>query len=182
MNITVYLGSGFGRGDIYINAAKELGSWIGLNGHRLIYGGSNVGLMGILAEAVLKAGGEVIGIEPEFLIKRCVQHEGLTRLISVPTMQERKKLMLEMGEVYVAFPGGIGTLEEFSEAICREKLGISDRKCILYNLHGYYEPMKAVFDRMLEEGFITPEDRERLHFADTLKELESFIASENSIG
>ena len=117
MNITVYLGSAHGNDPKYKNEVVRLGNWIGKAGHRLIYGGSRIGLMGELAEAVLTAGGEVIGVEPDFFVNSCLQHHGITRLIVTKTMAERKARMIELGDVFIAFPGGTGTLEEISEVM-----------------------------------------------------------------
>ncbi len=120
MNITVYLGSEYGVNPLYIEKAAELGRWIGSNGHSLVYGGGNVGLMGVLADNVLASGGKVIGVIPDFFIEIEQQHNGLTELEVVPSMSERKKRMVELGDFFIAFPGGIGTLEEISEIMTRK--------------------------------------------------------------
>ena len=112
MNIAVYIGSDEGKKDIYRQAAQELGLWIGRNGHTLIYGGSAMGLMGVLANAVLAEQGKVIGVEPQFFVEEEVQHSGITALIVTETMSERKQKMMELADSFIAFPGGIGTLEE----------------------------------------------------------------------
>ena len=134
MNITVYLGSAHGNDPKYKNEVVRLGNWIGKAGHRLIYGGSRIGLMGELAEAVLTAGGEVIGVEPDFFVDSCLQHHGITRLIVTKTMAERKARMIELGDVFIAFPGGTGTLEEISEVMSQVRLGHNERPCIVLNL------------------------------------------------
>lgn len=175
MNITVYLGANPGRDDKYKRGIRELGSWIAANGHRLIYGGSAVGLMGVLADAVLEGGGEVIGVEPDFFVRDALQHEGITELIVTRTMQERKKIMLEMGDVYIAFPGGTGTLEEISEAISQTKLGLSDKKSILYNLDGFYDPLIEMIGRMVDEEFLFREEMHGIYFADSVEEIASII-------
>lgn len=111
MNITVYLASSTGNDSKFEEAVKELGSWIGASGNTLVYGGSKTGLMGELAQSVLQAGGKVIGVEPQFFIDEDYQYEGLTQLIITKDMAERKTKMIELGNAFIAFPGGVGTLE-----------------------------------------------------------------------
>ena len=176
MNITVYLGANPGKDEKYKKGVWELGTWIAAAGHRLIYGGSAVGLRGVLADAVLAGGGEVIGVEPGFFVRDALQHEGITQLIVTETMQERKKIMLEMGDVYIAFPGGTGTLEEIAEAISQTKLGLSDKKSILFNLDGYYDPLIEMIERMTEEEFLFREERRGLFFARTVEEIADIIS------
>ena len=115
MNITVYLGANAGNDPALAEAVRELGSWIGANGHRLVYGGSRSGLMGQLAQSALDAGGTVTGVEPQFFVQQELQHDGLTELIVTKDMTERKTKMIELGDAFIAFPGGTGTLEEISE-------------------------------------------------------------------
>ena len=116
MNITVYLGANAGNDPALAEAVRELGSWIGANGHRLVYGGSRSGLMGQLAQSALDAGGTVTGVEPQFFVQQELQHDGLTELIVTKDMTERKTKMIELGDAFIAFPGGTGTLEEIAEA------------------------------------------------------------------
>ena len=114
MNITVYLGANAGNDPALAEAVRELGSWIGANGHRLVYGGSRSGLMGQLAQSALDAGGTVTGVEPQFFVQQELQHDGLTELIVTKDMTERKTKMIELGDAFIAFPGGTGTLEEIA--------------------------------------------------------------------
>ena len=176
MNITVYLGSSPGKDPKYREAAAELGAWIGAHGHRLVYGGSAIGLMGALADAVLKAGGEVIGVEPRFFIESALQHDGITELIAVDTMLERKAKMIELGDAFLAFPGGTGTLEEIAEIMSRVKLGLGDEPCLLYDLDGYYRSLRQLLADMEGEGFLAPGDREKFRFIRNLDELEEALA------
>ena len=141
MNITVYLGANEGNDPCLRKAVDELGTWIGNSGNALVYGGSKGGLMGALADSVLKAGGNVTGVEPDFFIENEFQHDGLTKLIVTKDMSERKK-MIELGEVFIAFPGGTGTLEEIAEVMSKVSLKHLDAPCILYNLNGYYDDLK----------------------------------------
>ena len=123
MNITVYLGANDGTEIIHKTAAAELGRWIGKNGHTLIYGGSKCGLMGALAENVLLAGGKVIGVEPGFFVDAGYVYDDISQLIVTKTMAERKSKMIELGDAFIAFPGGTGTLEEITEVMSKVYLG-----------------------------------------------------------
>ena len=175
MKITVFLGSMFGNRPVYKAAVTKLGSWLGKEGHWLVYGGSMTGLMGSLAEAVLSAGGKVTGVEPQIFVDQELQSNELTELIVVPDIPSRRKVMLEMGDIYIAFPGGSGTLEEISEAISHVKMGLQSGVCILYNLEGFYNPLKSQFSRMVEEGFIDREAIKSIFFTDNLQEITSII-------
>ncbi|MDD6690508.1 MAG: TIGR00730 family Rossman fold protein [Lachnospiraceae bacterium] len=168
MKICVYLGASFGESPKYRKAAEDLGRMIAETGNALVYGGSRVGLMGVLAESVLSAGGEVTGVEPQFFIDSCVQHEGLTRLIATKDMAERKQTMIALSDAFLAFPGGTGTLEEISEVISLCALGRIDKPYVFYNLDHYYDPLFAMFDRMTEEGFVTAENRAKIQAAEDL--------------
>lgn len=128
MNITVYLGANAGNDPALAEAVRELGSWIGANGHRLVYGGSRSGLMGQLAQSALDAGGTVTGVEPQFFVQQELQHDGLTELIVTKDMTERKTKMIELGDAFIAFPGGTGTLEEIAEVMSKVSLGQLDAR------------------------------------------------------
>ena len=134
MNITVYLGANEGKDPSLKTAVRELGTWIGESGNRLVYGGSKSGLMGEIAESVLQAGGEVTGVEPQFFIDMEYQYDAITELIVTKDMTERKTKMIELGDVFIAFPGGTGTLEEIAEVMSKVSLKHLDAPCILYNL------------------------------------------------
>lgn len=175
MNITVYLGANLGNNNNYAVAAEELGAWIGSNGHRLIYGGSESGLMGILAKSALEAGAEVIGVEPQFFIDAELQYDDITELIVTDTMAERKLKMIELGDAYIAFPGGTGTLEEISEIMSMSALGHTDAPCIIYNLDGYYDYLKALLDQMVESDLSTHHRLRHIHFPTSIMEIEDII-------
>ena len=117
MNITVYLGAFEGNDPALADEVKKLGTWIGESGHSLIYGGSKSGLMGVIAESVLEAGGDVTGVEPQFFVDAELQYDEITKLIVTENMEERKTKMIELGDAFIAFPGGTGTLEEISEVM-----------------------------------------------------------------
>ena len=175
MNITVYLGANAGNDPALAEAVRELGSWIGANGHRLVYGGSRSGLMGSLAHSVLTAGGEVTGVEPQFFIDSEVQYDGLTRLIVTQDMTERKTRMIELGDAFIAFPGGTGTLEEITEVISKLSLGQLDAPCILYDLNGYYQPLHQLLQQMITMGLSTPARQRNITFAADLAQIRAIL-------
>lgn len=175
MNITVYLGANAGNDPALAEAVRELGSWIGANGHRLVYGGSRSGLMGQLAQSALDAGGTVTGVEPQFFVQQELQHDGLTELIVTKDVTERKTKMIELGDAFIAFPGGTGTLEEISEIMSKVSLKQLAAPCILYNLNGYYDHLKALLAHMIDMGLSTPERQEGIYFAETLDDIRAIL-------
>lgn len=175
MNITVYLGANEGSDPSIAEAARELGAWIGESGNNLVYGGSKVGLMGILAESALDAGAQVTGVEPQFFIDQAVQLDTITRLIVTDTMADRKAKMIELGDAFIAFPGGTGTLEEISEIMSKVSLKQLAAPCILYNLNGYYDHLKALLAHMIDMGLSTPERQEGIYFAETLDDIRAIL-------
>lgn len=175
MNITVYLGANAGNDPALAEAVRELGSWIGANGHRLVYGGSRSGLMGQLAQSALDAGGTVTGVEPQFFVQQELQHDGLTELIVTKDMTERKTKMIELGDAFIAFPGGTGTLEEIAEVMSKVSLGHLDAPCILYDLDGYYAGLKALLAHMVKMGLSSPERQSGIYFAKELDEIKSIL-------
>ena len=179
MNIVVYLGARPGKDPLFREKARELGAWIAGQGHRLVYGGSAIGLMGELADAALSAGGEVTGVEPRFFVDAVLQHQGVQELIVVETMQERKQKMISLGDAFIAFPGGTGTLEEISEIISMTCLGLTGKPCIIYNIDGYYDLFSEFLDQMGRQEFMTPENRRKILFAGSLEELGSLLEQEN---
>ena len=178
MNITVYLGANEGNDPGLRKAVQELGSWIGANGHALVYGGSRSGLMGAIADSVLEADGQVTGVEPEFFIRDELQHDGLTKLIVTQDMTERKAKMIELGDAFIAFPGGTGTLEEITEVMSKVSLKQLHAPCILYNLNGYYNDLKALLAHMIEKGLSTPARQEGIYFADSLEDIRQILQAE----
>jgi uncharacterized protein (TIGR00730 family) len=136
-----------------------MGATLAERGLGLVYGGGNVGLMGELADAALAAGGEVIGVIPEALVRWEVAHAGLTDLQVVASMHERKARMAELSDAFIALPGGFGTFEEFCEVLTWSQLGLHTKPCALLNVDGYYDPLLALFDHAVEERFLRPEHR-----------------------
>ena len=175
MNITVYLGANKGNDDSLERAAKELGQWIGDSGHALVYGGSKTGLMGILAESAVESGGKVTGVEPEMFIQSEVHYDGVTELIVTKDFPERKRKMIELGDAFIAFPGGTGTLEEIAEVMSQIALQQLDAPCILYNLNGYYDGLKALLFHMIEMGLSTEERQKQIYFAENLADIKAIL-------
>ena len=175
MNITVYLGANKGNDDSLERAVQELGQWIGDSGHALVYGGSKTGLMGILAESAVESGGKVTGVEPEMFIQSEVQYVGVTELIVTQDFPERKRKMIELGDAFIAFPGGTGTLEEIAEVISQTALEQLDASCILYNLNGYYDGLKALLFHMIEMGLSTEERQKQIYFAENLADIKAIL-------
>ena len=178
MNITVYLGANTGNDPRLSGAVKELGTWIGQNGHTLIYGGSKCGLMGELAESVLNAKGKVIGVEPQFFIDAGFLYEDVTNLIVTNDMSERKAKMIELGDAFIAFPGGTGTLEEIAEIMSKVSLGHLDAPCILYNLNGYYDSLRDLLRHMIEKDLSTEERQQGIYFAENLEQIKEILLKE----
>lgn len=175
MNITVYLGANAGNDPALAQATAELGRWIGESGNTLVYGGSASGLMGVLAKSVLGAGGKAIGVEPQFFIDEGYEFDGLTELIVTRDMSERKAKMIELGEAFIALPGGTGTLEEITEVISKLSLGQLDAPCILYDLNGYYQPLHQLLQQMIAMGLSTPARQRNITFAADLAKIRAIL-------
>ncbi len=175
MNITVYLGANFGNDPELRTAVRELGNWIGATKNTLIYGGSECGLMGEIAKSTLAAGGKAIGVEPKFFIDAGYEFNGLTELIVTKDMSERKTKMIELGDAFIAFPGGTGTLEEISEVMSKSVLRHINKPCIIYNLNGYYDDLKRLLEKMIEKGLSTPEMQRGISFASNLDEIKALL-------
>ena len=158
-SLCVFCGSSAGRDPAYADAARALGVTLAERGITLVFGGGYVGLMGMVADAALGAGGEVIGVIPEALVEREIEHKNLTKLHVVRSMHERKALMSELSDGFIALPGGNGTLEEFFEVLTWAQLGEHEKPCGLLNVAGFYDPLLAVFDHMTESGFVSDEHR-----------------------
>lgn len=175
MNITVYLGANEGNDPKFRSAVEALGKWIGESGNDLVYGGSKSGLMGVLAESVLKAGGKVTGVEPRFFVEAGLVYDDVTKLIVTEDMSERKKKMIELGQAFIAFPGGTGTLEEIAEVMSKVSLGHLDAPCILYDLDGFYTGLKTLLCHMIETGLSSEEKQKGINFASDLEEVKKII-------
>ena len=163
--VCVYAGSNPGSHPDYAGAARALATTLAERGIGLVYGGGRVGLMGVLADTILKAGGEAIGVMPQSLIDREIGHRGLTELKVVDSMHERKAQMAELSDAFVAVPGGIGTLEELIEVYTWSQLGIHDKACGVLNVRGYYDHLAAFLDHAVTQGFLRPQHRAVLSVA-----------------
>jgi uncharacterized protein (TIGR00730 family) len=174
--VCVFCGSTDGKSPLYATAARSLGQRLAASGMGLVYGGASVGLMGLLANSVLEAGGEVIGVLPSVLKDREIAHPCLTRLHFVGSMHERKALMASLADAFVALPGGYGTLDEFLEILTWAQLKIHSKPCILINTAGYYDGLLAFLDQAVREGFLKRENRGLVLVASDVSEAMSFIA------
>lgn len=177
--ICVFCGSNFGARNAYLEAATALAREMARRQIGLVYGGAKVGLMGALAGAMLDAGGEVIGVMPEALVAREVAHGGLRDLRIVGSMHERKALMSELADGFIAMPGGFGTLEEFCEVLTWTQLGLQRKPCALLNVEHYYDPLLAMFDHAVAEGFVNTAHRSMVIAAADPRELiDRMLAAE----
>ena len=157
--VCVFCGSSSGARACYVDAARALGRVLAQGKIGLVYGGGRVGLMGVLADTVMAAGGEVVGVIPEAMVSKEVAHQGLTDLRVVGSMHERKALMAELADAFVALPGGFGTFEEFCEIVTWAQLGLHRKPCGLLNVEGYYDRLLALFDHAVAEQFVRPMHR-----------------------
>jgi uncharacterized protein (TIGR00730 family) len=165
--VCVFAGSSSGRLDAYADCAAALGRELAAQGITLVYGGGRVGLMGVLADAVLAQGGEVIGVIPEALLAREVAHPGLSQLRVVASMHERKATMAELSDAFVALPGGLGTQEELFEVLTWCQLGLHSKPCAILNVTGYYDHLLAFLEHTVNERFVRAEHRNMLLVAES---------------
>ncbi len=162
MNICVFCGSSIGKDPIFAKVANQLGSLIGSSKSTLVYGGGNVGLMGIIADATLAAGGKVTGVIPDFLLRREVAHCGLTQLEVVESMHERKKRMADLSDVFIAMPGGWGTLDELAEILTWKQLGLINQPIGILNTDHFFDTLLNQMLVMVEKGFLSQESFESI--------------------
>jgi uncharacterized protein (TIGR00730 family) len=160
--VCVYCGSSVGRDPLYAARAALLGERLARERLTLVYGGGNVGLMGVIADAALARGGDVVGVIPEQLVGWEVAHPGLTRLEVVSSMHERKARMFDLSDAFIALPGGFGTLDEMFEMLTWRQLGLGDKPCAFLDVDGFYSPLVAMLDRMVDERFVREEHRRDL--------------------
>ena len=174
-SVCVFCGSNGGADPAYLAAAEAVGAGLAQRGIRIVYGGGRVGLMGALADSARAAGGEVVGVMPQALVDREIGHTGIDDLRVVDTMHERKALMVELSDAFVALPGGIGTLEELFEVYTWAQLGIHAKPLALLDVAGYYEPLAAFLDHAVAQRFLRAETRGMLAVADSIEGvLETF--------
>src|SRR5690242_7250622 len=167
MNICVFCGSSSGLNPIYAQSAKELGGLLATQHHTLIYGGGNIGLMGIVADAVLEKKGRVIGVIPDFLMQKEVGHKGLTELEIVPSMHERKKRMADLSDAFIAMPGGWGTLDETAEILTWKQLGLIQQSVGILNVNNFFDTLLQQMNLMANEGFLNPNNLQHVQVSNS---------------
>ncbi|MGM0460328.1 MAG: TIGR00730 family Rossman fold protein [Bacteroidota bacterium] len=170
MNICVYCGSSDGLDPSFLSLAGEFGRQLAKQNIGLVYGGSSLGVMGALADSVMKSGGEVTGVIPRNLFSKEVAHTGITQLIPVADMHERKSTMANLADAFVALPGGFGTMEELFEIITWNQIGILDKPVTLFNFNGYYDSLISMIQSASEDGFIRKKNLEILQTAESISE------------
>jgi len=176
--LCVYCGSSGAVEDRYRNAASELGARLGAAGIELVYGGGRVGLMGLLADAALAAGGKVTGIIPARLLRAEVAHRGVTELIVVDNMHDRKRSMAEKADAFAVLPGGIGTLDELFETLSWKQLALHDKPILLVDIGGYWASLRALLDHIVVNGFAREQTRGLLHVVPSVSALMTALAEE----
>lgn len=174
--LCVYCGSASGSRADYATLARAFGDELARRGITLVYGGGKVGLMGTLADAVLAGGGHAIGVIPRQLVAREVAHQGLSELIVVDTMHQRKTRMYELSEAFVALPGGFGTLDEMFEMLTWAQLGLHRYPCAFLDVRGYYRPLRNMLDSMVSEGFVNAPRRDHVWFGDSMSTMFDWMA------
>jgi len=177
MKVCVFCGSSMGKGDVYRNGALRLAGELIAAKCDLLYGGANVGLMKVIADAMLEAGCRVVGVMPRHLINMEVAHRGITEMVEVETMAERKSLLEDEADAFIAMPGGFGTLDEVFEVAVLSQLRIIDKPVAFYNINGYYDKLLAFLNHSVEEGFIRKEHRDNIIVSDDPKTLLDRIGS-----
>lgn len=178
MNICVFCGSSPGHDDVYKAAAKNLGELMASQGHTLVYGGGNIGLMGTVADAVMQTNGQVIGVIPDFLLQREVGHRGVTRLEVVASMHERKKRMADLSDAFIAMPGGWGTLEELAEILTWKQLGLIQQPVAILNTSDFFTPLLHQMRHMVDSGFLAKSNLDFLVVASSPEKLLSAITTQ----
>jgi hypothetical protein len=163
--VCVFCASAAGASSEYLNAAQDLGRRVAQRGYGLLYGGATVGAMGVVADAALAAGGEVVGVIPEVIREREIDHRGLTELHVVGTMHERKAMLASRADAFVALPGGYGTMDEFIEIVTWAQLRIHAKPCVVVNVNGFYDGLLRFLDTCVAEGFIQAENRKLVQVA-----------------
>ena len=175
-SVCVFSGSSPGARPSYTETATALGREVATRGMRLVYGGASVGLMGAVADAALAAGGQVVGVIPQHLVDREVAHDGLTELRVTGSMHERKALMADLADGFVALPGGLGTLEELAEILTWSQLGLQSKPCGLLDVEGFFDPLLAFLDHTVTERFVSTEHRALVLAADRPDALLDLLA------
>jgi len=177
-SVCVYCGASSQVDDKFKDVARETGTSLAKSGRTVVYGGGRVGLMGIVADSALKAGGDVIGIIPEHIQNREVEHEGLSELHIVESMHERKQMMVDRADAFFVLPGGLGTMDETFEILTWKQLSLHDKPVVVVNAHGYWDPFRALVDHIVAQGFAYEADSQKLKFAATVAEALALLETE----
>ncbi len=175
MKIAVYLGASFGSDNRIERETEKLGQWFGKRHHTLVYGGSKTGLMGVLASAAKESGAKIIGVELRKFHEDDCSYQGCDEFYVYDTLLERKEKMMDISNAFIAMPGGLGTLDEISEIMTLDKIDDSHRTIILMNIDGFYDDLSHQLDKMVSFGFLKPEERNRIYFADSVEEVEKIM-------
>jgi len=175
MKICVFCGSKTGFSQKLVDEVRDFGIFLATKGHGLVYGGGRVGLMGVLADSVLSAGGHVTGIIPRFLSTAEVAKDDISELVFVSSMDERKKLMMMNSDVFITIPGGFGSMDELFEMLTLRQLDVHQKRNIILSYQGFYEPLKQQMNRMREDGFLLDETRNLCEFVDSFEELKELL-------
>jgi len=179
-SICVFCGSNTGKNEIYTQAAKKLGQYLAQNQIKLVYGAGNIGLMGVIADEVLDGNGYVIGVIPDFLKAKEVCHTELQELLVTTTMHQRKEIMANRSDAFIAMPGGFGTLDELAEILTWAQLGLHSKPIGLLNVNGYFDSLIRFFDDTVADGFVTDINREMVLFDNTIEglisKMENYVA------
>lgn len=175
MNVCVFCGSGTGFSSVYSESAEKLGRLFANASIRLVYGGGKIGLMGVVADAVLQSGGQVTGVIPKFLMDKEVGHRGITDLEIVGSMHERKQRMADLADAFIALPGGWGTLEEVSEILTWKQLGLINQQVILLNTNRFFDPLLGQMRLMVKEGFLQAGNLDFLQVQKTPEQILSLL-------
>jgi hypothetical protein len=178
--LCVYCGSQSGHHPVYVETAHAFGLELARRGITLVYGGGKVGLMGTVANAALAGGGKVVGVIPRQLVDREVAHTGLSDLVVVDTMHQRKTRMYELSNAFVALPGGFGTMDEMFEMLTWAQLGLHRYPCAFLDTHGYYGHLRSMMNHMVAEGFVAQGRRDRVWFGDSMDELFEWMARDQT--
>jgi uncharacterized protein (TIGR00730 family) len=181
-SVCVFCGSAPGARPSYSQAARDMGAALAQAGLTLVYGGGKLGLMGIVADAVLAAGGRVVGVIPRMLIERECAHPNLTTQHVVDTMHERKTLMADMSDAFVGLPGGMGTFDELVEIVTWAQLGLHAKPVVLANIEGYFKPLYGMLDYAVQERFVSAESRARWRNADSVADVMHILVKEGLTG
>jgi uncharacterized protein (TIGR00730 family) len=176
MKIAVFLGANEGASTKIKEETTKLGHFIGSNNHTLVYGGSDAGLMGVIAKSTQEKGGKVIGVELKLFDQEGASYYNVDKFILTETIQERKKLMIDMSDAFIAIPGGVGTLDEISEIICINKIDTKHRPVILLNIDGYYEGLRQQIKTMVKYNFLSQENADLISFAKDVDEIIEILS------